>query len=151
VQLGYFCFGLLGKSALSIGTNQNSAGESCYFGLQLGVLQDTTTSAIEERLPTMQHHHVQIVALFATFAAFCFSVALLEIPIIRLVEQAICNKHFRSVSGQPPPLDEKACKIPEIQQRLGHLMGVKIAVDAIPRELFFFYVRYYCCLLITLH
>jgi len=55
-------------------------------------------------------------------------------PTIRLLENAICNKHYAS-RGTQSIIDEKLCKINEIQERLAHIRGFLSFFDAIPGQL----------------
>lgn len=64
------------------------------------------------------------------YTLFGFAVMLLEVPIIRLFERAICDRHFRSVARSA--IDEGACKIPEVQDLLAKVVGWKMSFDALP-------------------
>jgi hypothetical protein len=55
-------------------------------------------------------------------------------PTIRLLENAICNKHYAS-GGTRGIIDEKLCKINEIQERLARIRGFLSFFDAIPGQL----------------
>ena len=71
-----------------------------------------------------------------TLILFSTQSHLLEVPIIRLYEQAICNRYYRT-HGQhlgplSPEVDESHCKIPAIQARLTTIVGWKIFFDAAP-------------------
>ena len=77
--------------------------------------------------------------LICTFCLqFCFYFAkhIIEVPSIKLFEQAICNRYYDRldalafVSGQP--VDEHLCKIPPIQNELANLTGLKFTFDALP-------------------
>ena len=71
--------------------------------------------------------------LICTFALqFCtyFAKHMVEVPTIKLFEQAICNRYY---SGQSiPNIDEGLCKIPTIQIELATLTGLKFTFDALP-------------------
>lgn len=77
--------------------------------------------------------------LICTFCLqFCFYFAkhMVEVPSIKLFEQAICNRYYNRheeltlSSGQP--VDEHLCKIPAIQNELANLVGLKFTFDALP-------------------
>jgi hypothetical protein len=55
-------------------------------------------------------------------------------PTIRLLENAICNKHY-AAGGTQGIIDEKLCKIDRIQERLAHIRGFLSFFDAIPGQL----------------
>ena len=62
---------------------------------------------------------------------------MIEVPIIKLFEQAICDRYYAAndellmnlVAG---PIDENLCKIPAIQNELASLVGWKFTFDALP-------------------
>lgn len=55
-------------------------------------------------------------------------------PTIRLLENAICNKYYAS-GATHGIIDEKLCKIDEIQERLAHIRGFLSFFDAIPGQM----------------
>ena len=71
---------------------------------------------------------------FCIFAfAFCieFGVNLLELPMIRLVEFMVCQRY---IDTDPTDIDEGACKIPIVQNRVAFVIGFKTTLDALPCE-----------------
>ena len=76
--------------------------------------------------------------LICTFALqFCtyFAKHVIEVPTIKLFEQAICNRYYTYESTHPSPIqdvDEGRCKIPAIQNELAALTGLKFTFDALP-------------------
>ena len=76
--------------------------------------------------------------LICTFALqFCnyFAKHMVEVPTIKLFEQAICNRYYSEEAIQPPSaldVDESFCKIPAIQKELATLTGLKFTFDALP-------------------
>lgn len=77
--------------------------------------------------------------LICTFCLqFCtyFAKHMVEVPIIKLFEQAICNRYYAahgelySIAGEI--VDEKMCKIAPIQDELATLTGLKFTFDALP-------------------
>ena len=59
--------------------------------------------------------------------------------LVRLFEQSICNRHFRSTPSAGEPVNEESCKIPEVQDMLANVVGVKMSVDALPGEPLFLF------------
>lgn len=65
-----------------------------------------------------------------------FSKHMVEVPMIKLFEQAICNRYYHSrghrlflLGGN---IDEASCKIPPVQNELAALTGLKFTFDALP-------------------
>ncbi|OJD10911.1 hypothetical protein AJ78_08199 [Emergomyces pasteurianus Ep9510] len=54
-------------------------------------------------------------------------------PTIRLLENAICNKHYHN-ELPPGQVDESMCKIEPIQVRLAHIRGLLSFFDSLPSE-----------------
>ena len=68
---------------------------------------------------------------------FCtyFAKHMVEVPTIKLFEQAICNRYYaeQSISRLATlDIDEGLCKIPAIQDELAILTGLKFSFDALP-------------------
>lgn len=79
--------------------------------------------------------------LFLTFSLqFCtyFAKHIVEVPMIKLFEQAICNRYYndhQDVHGLfSKASDERLCKIPAIQNELAGLVGLKFTFDALPGQ-----------------
>lgn len=74
--------------------------------------------------------------VICTFALqFCtyFAKHMVEVPTIKLFEQAICNRYYHSAHHRSTPdIDEGLCKIPAIQDELATLTGLKFTFDALP-------------------
>ena len=76
--------------------------------------------------------------VICTFALqFCnyFAKHMVEVPTIKLFEQAICNRYYADQSihrRAPPDVDERYCKVPAIQKELAMLTGLKFTFDALP-------------------
>jgi hypothetical protein len=76
---------------------------------------------------------IRLVGLFVLYFGFILTGALVEVPLVRLVEQAICNQHFHAASLSPPHrIDESDCKIPDVQSVLVYVIGWKLSFDAMP-------------------
>ena len=69
-----------------------------------------------------------------------FAKHMVEVPMIRLFERAICNRYYASIDTDTPNfalihvanVDESRCKIPPIQNELAGLVGLKFTFDALP-------------------
>ena len=77
--------------------------------------------------------------LICTFCLqFCnyFSKHMVEVPMIKLFEQAICDRYYAAHTGAGvSPIREQYCKIPEVQNELASLTGWKFTFDALPGTL----------------
>ena len=73
---------------------------------------------------------------------FCsyFAKHMIEVPTIKLFEQAICNRYYSSrdevIPAAGQAIDERLCKIPPIQNELAALTGLKFTFDALPGQSF---------------
>jgi hypothetical protein len=65
---------------------------------------------------------------------FCikFSATLLELPMIRLVESIVCQ---RVVDTSIDDINEEACKIAAVQNKVAFILGYKTTLDALPCKL----------------
>lgn len=65
-----------------------------------------------------------------------FAKHMVEVPMIKLFEQAICNRYYSSHGEKNllagPNVDERFCKTRAIQDELAGLMGLKFTFDALP-------------------
>jgi hypothetical protein len=69
--------------------------------------------------------------IFALKFLVQFTTGILELPLLRLVERAIC----RRVLGYINVADEEAaCKVASVQDKLALIMGFKWAFDSLPCE-----------------
>jgi hypothetical protein len=71
-------------------------------------------------------HYRFFICIFALKFLNQFCGALLELPLLRLVEHALCRP-LQSGGG-----DEAICKTPTMQDEVVFIMGFKWAFDAIP-------------------
>ncbi len=74
---------------------------------------------------------VFLLAFLSNFSYYCS-----ELPLLRLVEQRICETYYAHEGAGyvvVAEIDEALCKIPSIQNQLARFVGYKTAFDAIPR------------------
>jgi hypothetical protein len=73
---------------------------------------------------------------FVLYFCVTFAIQLLEVPLVRLFESAICDRYHRSVVGASihafGDTDEASCKIVIVQDELANVVGWKVAFDAFP-------------------
>lgn len=77
---------------------------------------------------TAQHPRF-FICIFALKFCVQFTAGLLELPIIRLIERAVCRDYVDDVAANA---GEAACKIPVVQDKLAFVMGYKWAFDSLP-------------------
>ena len=77
--------------------------------------------------------------LICTFCLqFCtyFAKHMVEVPLIRLLEGAICNRYYalngHLTTAATGSVNEGMCKIPPIQNELASIVGLKFTFDALP-------------------
>lgn len=74
---------------------------------------------------------------FALYMTASFATQLLEIPLLYLFGNAICNRHYRFINDEPLSLfndvDETLCQIHAVQDQLSDVVGWKTCFDSIPR------------------
>ena len=79
-----------------------------------------------------------LVSLYALFYLFRFSRALVNIPKVRLIELAVCQRYYRlqpEWSGTlAKDIPENLCKILPIQTELSTILGWRSSFEAIPSE-----------------
>lgn len=68
-----------------------------------------------------------VTCVFCLQFLFNFSRYIVEIPLIRLFEIAICNRYFDARA-----IKEEECKVPPIQDDLAMIVGWRFFFDAIP-------------------
>jgi hypothetical protein len=81
-----------------------------------------------------------IICIFALSFFADVGGSLVDTPEVRLLEMAVCRDYYRkhdpSVIGEPPLsyVDEKLCKVNEIQSDLAYIRAVKSLLMTIPGE-----------------
>ena len=79
--------------------------------------------------------NVPIAFPLSIYALVFFSLHILEVPFIRLFEEAICNQYYGTSRANLvglQALDESYCKIASVQTRLTTVVSWKIFFDAVP-------------------
>ena len=83
-----------------------------------------------------------IVCVFCLQFCNYFSKHIIEVPIIKLFEQAICDRYYAASRGglyaATQPVKEGLCKIPAVQNELADLVGWKFTFDALPGNITYF-------------
>ena len=79
-----------------------------------------------------------LVSLYALFYLFRFSRALVNVPKVRLIELAVCQRYYRLQPGSSgilaDDISESLCKILPIQTELSTILGWRSSFEAIPSE-----------------
>ena len=77
-----------------------------------------------------------IISLYALFYLFRFALALVDIPKVRLIEHAVCQRYYRShplaEGGAEYSMPERQCKLVPIQAEVALVTGWRMSLDAIP-------------------
>ena len=77
-----------------------------------------------------------LICTFCLQSCTYFAKHIVEVPLIRLLEEAICNKYYASnrglVKDASTSIDEAMCKIPPIQNKMATIVGLKFTFDALP-------------------
>ena len=77
--------------------------------------------------------------VFLIYALTTFGINLLEVPTVRLFENALCTRYYIRQNNATEIIQGKIveswCKIPSIQDNLGLLRGWRMSLDAIPGKL----------------
>lgn len=75
-----------------------------------------------------------LVVIFSLHCLINFTWYFLEVPIVRLLEYAVCQQYYQShtqdVITYRKEVDEGLCKIEAIQNKVALLVGVKISLEA---------------------
>ena len=81
---------------------------------------------------TAQNRFYICIALFRIFHTFFFF--LFELPLVRLVERAVCQEHYKGLPSGPDwrHLDEDLCKTSGIQSKVAYVIGFRQSFKAIP-------------------
>ena len=80
-----------------------------------------------------------VISLYVLLYLFRFAINLVEIPKVRLVEHAVCQRYYRlhplAGSGADYSVPERQCKVVPIQAEVALITGWRISLDAIPSVL----------------
>lgn len=76
-------------------------------------------------------NHLQLFycCIFILKLSIQFSSALLELPLVRLIERAVCRTYL---SIDADEIEERLCKTPLVQNKVAIILGYKLTFDALP-------------------
>ena len=66
--------------------------------------------------------------VFGLHLVIHFAAYMCEMPEIALFERIICRQYY----NYPKVVDESLCKIPQVQDKLAHIRGLKSGLESIP-------------------
>ena len=94
---------------------------------------------VPEPKKASKHFSIRLlVSLYALFYLFKFSRALVNVPKVRLIELAVCQRYYQHQPGWSGTLaediPEKLCKILPVQTELSTILGWRSSFEAIPSE-----------------
>ena len=75
-----------------------------------------------------------IVGAFILYNVLSFATLLLEVPLVRLFERSICNRHYQGSDTIPDvggDVDESLCKVAAVQDKLATVVGWQLAFGAL--------------------
>ena len=72
---------------------------------------------------------ITIICAFILQFLISFAKHVVEVPIVRLFENAICERYYSS-HGEPGPWNERSCKLAPIQDQLAFITGFRFGFDA---------------------
>ena len=82
---------------------------------------------------------IPVISLYALLYLFCFAVNLVDIPKVRLIEHAVCQRYYHSHPlaevGAEYNVPERRCKLVPIQAEVALITGWRMSLDAIPSVL----------------
>lgn len=98
-----------------------------------GRASDVSTTRDDDDAPEAELDHTLSTRVFWYCLALMFllrlTITAVELPLLRLVEQVICKAYLGTdIDG----IDEKACKIPAVQDKVAKIMGYRSTFDALP-------------------
>lgn len=86
--------------------------------------------------PSLRHCESRLLAIYILYLLFRFAHFLLEVPTVRMIENALCHQHVESSSVPSVPaaaaFDESMCKGAAVQDKLANILGWKLSLDALP-------------------
>lgn len=99
-------------------------------------LQEVNSSLTFRARKLLQSHDGRaVLVVFVMYFLSNFSWMYLDVPIVRLLEYAVCEEHFRSHRMEnrltSKIIDERLCKIKSIQSEVALLIGVRISLEAL--------------------
>ena len=85
------------------------------------------------RVHSFIKHPPPLVFVFVLVVLLELEESVQRVPTIRLLENAICQKHYQD-EHLPGPINESMCKTEHIQVRLAHIRGLLSFFDSLPSE-----------------
>ena len=73
-----------------------------------------------------------VIYTYALFYLFRYSIAIADVPRVRLIEYAICQRYYRQYSKEDSHVPESQCKQLPIQVELATITGWRLSLDALP-------------------
>lgn len=74
--------------------------------------------------------------LYILYCLFRFAQLLTEVPTVRMIEHAVCHQQLDrmglDMASLVPGLDEKACKVANVQEQVARIVGWRLSFDAVP-------------------
>jgi hypothetical protein len=76
------------------------------------------------------------VCIFLLKFALTFYWTIFDLPLVRLVERAVCQEFYKGLASGPKWRDvqEDMCKLAPIQNKLAYVLGFRLSFYAIPGE-----------------
>ena len=71
-----------------------------------------------------------LVGTYFLYVAGSFASLLLNIPLMRLFERSICNRHYQA-SVPKKDVDESLCKVAPVQDELAAVLGWQLSFNAL--------------------
>jgi hypothetical protein len=95
-----------------------------------------SSNRLAQSKPTAPRLSSTGVVVFIAIIVCCLSIAgdLVSIPMVRVIEDAVCKDYYRSRNGQVlirGEIDEKLCKQDDIQSELAYIIGVQELINAV--------------------
>lgn len=72
-----------------------------------------------------------ILLLSAIAMVVCMATGFLQIPLTKVVENAVCRQYYNQAQSLEAPIDEKLCKVPEVQSKMAYIFATVDVCEAI--------------------
>ena len=81
--------------------------------------------------PATKHARRIVTLLIIVLFLLCTALISFLIPQLRIIENILCHKYYGD-SWSTGEIDEKLCKVDEIQSELAYIMGITSMLESIP-------------------